>query len=103
HRHYRGVLKTGTAGTCELQLTRKDGTSFYVSVQSMPVWDGEGNLTGIRSAIGDTTDRKQAEQALQEARDELEQRVQERTAELSNAVHELHDEINRRRKVEEDL
>jgi PAS domain S-box-containing protein len=103
HRHYRDVLKTGTAGTCELQLTGKGGTSFYVSVQSMPVWDGEGNLTGIRSAIGDTTERKQAEQALQKARDELEQRVQERTAELSNAVHELHDEINERRKVEEAL
>ena len=61
HRHYRDVSITGTAGTCELQLTRKGGTSFYVSVQSMPVWDAEGNLTGIRSAIGDTTERKQAE------------------------------------------
>ena len=46
HRHYRDVLKTGTAGTCELQLTRKDGTSFYASVQSVPVRDAEGNLTG---------------------------------------------------------
>ena len=103
HRHYRDVLKTGTAGTCELRLTRKDGTSFYVSVQSMPVWDAEGNLTGIRSAIGDATERTQAEEALQIAHNELEQRVQERTAELSKAVYELHDEINGRRKVEEDL
>jgi len=29
--------------------------------------------------------------------------VQERTADLSKAVHELHDEINERRRVEEDL
>ena len=65
HRHYRGVLKTGTAGGCELQLTRKDGTSFYASVHSVPVRDAEGNLTGVRSAIDDITERMQAEEALQ--------------------------------------
>ncbi len=65
HRHYRGVLKTGTAGRCELQLTRKDGTSFYASVHSVPVRDAGGNLTGVRSAIDDITERMQAEEALQ--------------------------------------
>ncbi len=89
NRHYRDVLKTGTAGTCELQLTKKGGASFYVSVQSMPLWDAVGNLTGVRSAIGDTTERKQAEEALQIAHHELEERVQERTAELSGAVEDL--------------
>jgi PAS domain S-box-containing protein len=103
HRHYRGVLRTGTADTCELQLTRKGGTSFYASVQSVPVRDAEGNLTGVRSAIGDITDRKRAGELLQKAYDELEQRVQERTAELSDAVDALQSEINERRKVEEDL
>ncbi len=103
HRHYRDILRTGTPGTCELQLTKKGGTSFYASVQSMPVWDAEGNLTGVRSAIGDMTERKRAGELLQKAHDQLEFRVQERTADLSKAVDALHDEIKERRKVEEDL
>ena len=39
--------------------------AFTSSVQSVPVRDAEGNLTGIRSAIVDITERKQAEEALQ--------------------------------------
>ncbi len=46
---------------------------------------------------------RRAETALRKAHDELDQRVQERTAELSKAVDALHDEIDARRKVEEDL
>ncbi len=46
---------------------------------------------------------RRAETALRKAHDELDQRVQERTAELSKAVDTLHDEIDTRRKVEEDL
>ena len=46
---------------------------------------------------------RRAETALRKAHDELDQRVQERTAELSKAVDTLHDEIDARRKVEEDL
>ncbi len=65
HRHYRGVLKTGTPRTREVQLSRKDGTSFYASMQSVPVRDAEGNLIGVRSTIGDLTERKQAEEGLQ--------------------------------------
>jgi len=103
HRHYRGVLRTGSTDTCELLLTRKGGTSFYASVQSAPVRDAEGNLTGVRSAVSDITEGKHAGELLQKAYDELEQRVQERTAELSDAVDMLQNEINERRKVEEDL
>jgi PAS domain S-box-containing protein len=46
---------------------------------------------------------RRAEMALRRAHDELDQRVQERTVELSKAVDALHDEIDARRKVEEDL
>jgi PAS domain S-box-containing protein len=67
HRHYRGVLKTGTPGTCEVQLTRNNGTSFYASLHSVPVPDIEGNLTRVRSIIRDITERKQADAAAAEA------------------------------------
>src|SRR5208337_4903901 len=79
------------------------GTSFYASVQSVPVRDAEGKPIGVRSAIGDITERRSTGELLQKAYDELEQRVQERTAELSDVVDALQSEINERRKVEEDL
>ncbi len=103
HRHYRDVLKTGAAGTCELELTGKDGTSFYATVQSVPVRDAEGTFTRIRSAIGDVTEHRRAGELLQKIHDELEQRVQERTTELSDIVDVYLNEIELRRKAEDDL
>ncbi len=51
----------------------------------------------------DITDRKQAEEALGKAREELERRVEERTAELAEANGELHREIEDRKRAEEGL
>jgi diguanylate cyclase (GGDEF)-like protein/PAS domain S-box-containing protein len=53
----------------------------------------------IRYAIG----RRQAEDALRRARDELEQGVRERTQDLAQAIEGLQDEINGRMRVEADL
>ena len=102
HRHYRGILKTGAADSCELQVIRKDGTSFYALMQSVPVRDGEGNPIGVRSAIGDITERRQAE-ALRRARDELELRVQERTAQLQITNDGLKAEVTQRARAEAQL
>jgi PAS domain S-box-containing protein len=88
HRHYRGVLRTGTAATCELRLTRKDGTSFYALVQSAPVRDAEGNPTSVRSAIGDITERKQAEETQRLLAD-----VQEEKERLSALINSMQDEV----------
>ncbi len=88
HRHYRGILRTGTAGACELQLTRKDGTSFYALIQSAAVRDAEGNPTGVRSAIGDITERKQAEET-----ERLLAAVQEEKNRLSTLVNSIQDEV----------
>jgi PAS domain S-box-containing protein len=49
------------------------------------------------------TERKQAEEALNKAKDELEQRVQERTAELAKTNLALQAEITERKRVEEQL
>ena len=49
------------------------------------------------------TKRKQAEEALQKAHDELEQKAAERTAELVVANQQLHNEILERKRSEEEL
>jgi len=63
------------------EMRCKDGSSKHVLIQSNGLWDGD-RFVHTRTFIHDVTERKQMEQALQQAHDELEVRVSERTAEL---------------------
>ena len=65
--------------------------------------DDSGKSVGIMGVSHDVTERKQMEDALRKARDELEQRVKERTAELSALNQELDQDITERKKVEDSL
>ena len=86
--------------TIEKRYLRKDGQGVWVRVTS--------SLANVQepyriSIIEDITERKQAEDALQEAKDHLEMRVKERTSELEQANARLQEEITERNKVEEAL
>jgi PAS domain S-box-containing protein len=72
-------------------------------VSYYPVRTPAGDLRGIGTVTADITERKQAEEALRQARDELDQRVQERTAELLHASDILRQEIAEHQQAEEQL
>ncbi len=61
---------------------RKDGSQFWASVVITALHDDKGNLRGFSKVTRDISERKQSEEALKRAHDELEKRVEERTAEL---------------------
>ncbi len=95
---YRELWDTILAGQIwhnELINRRKDGTLYTEEMTIAPVRDPRGEITHFIAIKQDVTARKQAEEALRRARDELELRVQERTAELAQANLQLQ-EVNAR-------
>ena len=87
--HCKRVIETLTKQTCELQLEKKDGTTFYVLVESIPVQNSGTEVQQIHSSIIDITERKKVEKALHKAHEDLERQFEERTLELKSAAEEL--------------
>ncbi len=75
------------------EYLRRDGTRVPIELLVHLARDEEGGSDYYYSFLTDITERKQAEEALQHARDELEHRVQERTAELRQVNLELTQKI----------
>ena len=58
-------LKTeGFVGELELEIIRKDGTTFPVLLNASVIYDSPGHYLMIRSTMFDITERKRAEEAL---------------------------------------
>jgi PAS domain S-box-containing protein len=75
-------------------------------IRDVEVFSGPIRIKGrelLYSIVHDDTARKQAEEALQRAHDELEQRVKERTTELRDTVAQLIEEVQERQRAEASL
>jgi PAS domain S-box-containing protein len=92
----KNLLGKKTHQTLELNLIRKDRTQFYARMEGMAVEDPEESIPLIRIAVTDITERKQAEEALKKANDELDRKVKARTAELTESNAQLTREIEER-------
>ena len=80
---------------------RKDGREVPVEL-SMAMWR-RGPAAFCTAIVRDITERKQTQEALQRAHDELEVRVEQRTHDLAEAVSRLEAEVAARIQIEAEL
>jgi PAS domain S-box-containing protein len=95
------IQQTKTILTGERQYRRKDGSIVDVEMSANVISLPDKDIFCI--VVRDITERKQAQEALRRAKDELELRVQERTAELAQTNEILRMEILEHQKLESEL
>lgn len=86
----------------EARLRCKDGSIKHVLINST-VYRQKGKFIHTRCFTRDITERKQMEQMLRKAYDDIEMQVQFRTRELSAAIEALKEEIAIRQRVEAEV
>ena len=94
------ILRGETPTPIEHRIHRKDGALCWIRNTPVLHYAPDGKLIAYEGVIQDITDRKLAEQQLQEAYAKLEKRVEERTAKLSKANSALKREIAERQETE---
>jgi len=97
--------KIKSEGRWEGELVQRKRSGEIIVVESR--WalrrDHKNKPIAIMEINNDITERKQAQMALQKAKEDLEERVAERTKELQNANERLIVELNRRKRIEDML
>lgn len=84
------MFATGASVRVDEELiTDRHGRVHVLATTKVPQRSATGEVTHLVGIIHDVTEIKRAEEALQQANDELERRVAERTAELTRAQEKL--------------
>jgi PAS domain S-box-containing protein len=99
------ALLQGERTTAHFQkrYLHRDGQVVWAFLSIHLLRDGQGSPLYFVTQIQDVTKRREAEDALRQAHDELERRVAERTAELAQTNRLLHSEIEERKRAVESL
>ena len=94
------VLATGATYETVQELVRRDGSHIWVKYNGKAI-DPPNMSAGTLWLLEDITERKEMEESLRRAYEELEQRVADRTKDLMQANVSLHQQIAERKKAEE--
>ncbi|TRZ75489.1 MAG: PAS domain S-box protein [Deltaproteobacteria bacterium] len=83
-----------------IRRVHKDGSIRSFESTANPIVNAVGQIEGFIGVDRDITERKQADEVLRRAHDELKQRLADRTDELMRANDELRTETTERKRVE---
>ncbi len=97
------ALSEGRQFYIEYRMRHRDGSWRWVEERGQGVFEANGKLRFLEGTIFDISRRKQAEDRLRAAHDELESRVIDRTRQLQTANDQLRHEVNVRRAAEQAL
>ncbi|HEX7975630.1 MAG TPA: diguanylate cyclase [Anaerolineales bacterium] len=84
----------------ELEVCRKDGSTFWTETTITTMTNHQGEPTGLLGVTRDIHKRKETEERLHVAYEMMEQRVEERTAQLSVAKRKLEAELAERQQAD---
>ncbi|HET6521465.1 MAG TPA: EAL domain-containing protein [Geminicoccaceae bacterium] len=101
-RRFAALMPESATATYEHPVIRSGGGGEirWQQWRDRAIFDPAGRLVEYQSVGRDITERREAEEAVRRARDELERRVEERTAELGAANRALLAEVAERQRVE---
>ena len=100
-RAFDGMADRPIGNGADLVALTKDGRQIPVEISlSFSATGGKRYATAI---VRDVTERKRAEEVLQDAHDALERRVQERTRELQRRTEQLEQEMVERKRAQDQL
>ena len=75
--------------TCEIELVKDNGPSFYAQLEYVPIEDADGNCKQIRITITDITDSKNAEKAKEELQLQQAQKVESISTLAGGITHDF--------------
>ncbi len=93
----------GGGYSIEYRIVHTDGSIRWVLDRGFPIRDQGGAVCCVAGLAEDITERKRAEEELDQYRNRLEDLVKERTAALAKVNEQLTHEIEERRKAEQAL